>query len=211
MCSAYFLKRVQRQAERAAQSLLDRLAAEARDRDLPLIRPTDPAPVIVQRGADGPQLESARWGLVPHWAKDTTIARQTFNARAETIAEKPAFRDSFRKSRCLVPASGWFEWTGEKKAKIRHAVMAPDDAGLLFAGLFAIWKRPDGEWLPTFTIVTVDAIDSLGQLHTRMPHTLSPDHAALWLEGTPDDAMHLLAANDLEYVIEPPVPGPTLL
>jgi putative SOS response-associated peptidase YedK len=204
MCSAYYLKRIERKALKAAAALLEKLRREAHETALPLIRPTDPAPIIANT-AEGPVLAHARWGLVPHWAKDTTIGRQCFNARGETVHEKPAFRDAFRHSRVLVPASGWYEWTGPKGRKLRHAV-EPVEGEVMFAGLRAAWKRPEGDWLETFTIVTVDAIDSLGKLHDRMPLPVPEAEWSLWLEGSPDDARALLVpANDERYTIEPPV------
>lgn len=204
MCSAYYLKRIERKAERAAQALLEKLRLQAHDEALPLIRPTDPAPLIAM-SEDGPVLAHARWGLVPHWARDTTIARQCFNARGETVHEKPAFRDSFRKSRVLVPASGWFEWTGPKGRKLKHAI---EQTGreIMFAGLRAAWKRPDGEWLETFTIVTVPALASIAHLHDRMPLPVPEAEWSLWLEGSVDDARALLEPDVAEYMIEPPVP-----
>ncbi len=202
MCSAYYLKRIERKAERAAAAMLEKLRLEAHATELPLIRPTDPAPVIATKH-DGPFLLHARCGLVPHWAKDTTIARQCFNARGESVDEKPAFRDAFRAQRVLIPASGWFEWTGPKGRKLRHAI-APIDGALMFAGLRASWKRPDGAWLDTFTIVTAPALPGLEGVHDRMPLPVREAEWSIWLDGTPDDARALLTPDDAAYTIEPP-------
>jgi putative SOS response-associated peptidase YedK len=203
VCSAYYLKRIERKAERAAAALLEKLRQQAHETALPLIRPTDPAPVIAM-SRDGAFLMHARWGLVPHWAKDTTIARQCFNARSETVHEKPAFRDAFRGGRVLVPASGWFEWTGPKGKKLRHAV-EPRDGTLVFAGLRASWKRPDGDWLDTYTIVTAPALPGIAHLHDRMPVPVPEAEWSLWLEGAPEDARALLLPDEDEFAIDPPV------
>ena len=206
MCSAYYLKRIERKAERAAAALLEKLRLQAHETALPLIRPTDPAPLIAS-SPEGPVLMHARWGLVPHWAKDTTIGRQCFNARGETVHEKPAFRDSFRKSRVLVPASGWFEWTGPKGHKLKHAV-EPASGELMFAGLRASWKRPEGDWLDTYTIVTVPALASIAHLHDRMPLPVPQAEWSIWLEGSPDDARAVLEPDEATFSIEPPVADP---
>ena len=152
MCSAYYLKRIERKAERAAAAMLEKLRLEAHEAALPLVRPTDPAPVIAM-SREGPFLLQARWGLVPHWAKDTTIARQCFNARSETVHEKPAFRDAFRGGRVLVPASGWFEWTGPKGKK-RAGGAIPEKAQQMFMtvcatchGAYCTGKGPASETL----------------------------------------------------------------
>lgn len=203
MCSAYYLKSIQRKAERAAAALLEKLRLEAHQTALPMIRPTDPAPIIAL-GEAGPELAHARWGLVPHWAKDPTIARQCFNARGETVHEKPAFRDAFRRSRVLVPASGWYEWTGPKGRKVKHQV-EPRDGPLMFAGLRASWKRPAGDWLETYTIVTVPALASIAHLHDRMPLAIPEAEWSVWLEGSVDDARAVLEPDEAEYDIEPPV------
>lgn len=116
-------------------------------------------------------LRDASWGLVPAWAKDPTIARHTFNARAETIAEKPAFRDAFRSGRCLVPALGWWEWD---KTRRKTFIRRPDKRQLLFAGL---------EVGDTFTIVTQAAAPDLAEIHERQPVLLDPDQARRWLDG----------------------------
>ena len=203
MCSAYYLKRIERKAERAAAALLEKLRLEAHQTALPMIRPTDPAPLIAL-GDAGPELAHARWGLVPHWAKDPSIARQCFNARGETVHEKPAFRDAFRRSRVLVPASGWYEWTGARGRKLKHQV-EPRERALMFAGLRASWKRPEGDWLDTYTIVTVPALASIAHLHDRMPLPVPEAEWSVWLEGTVDDARAVLDPDEDDYAIEPRV------
>lgn len=127
-------------------------------------------------------LRDASWSLVPAWSKDPTIARHTFNARSETLAQKPAFRDAFRTGRCLVPAVGWWEWDRSRR---KISIQRPDGQQLLFAGL---------EVGDTFTIVTQAAAPHLAQVHDRQPVLLDPDQALLWLDthASPGDLALLL-------------------
>lgn len=148
------------------------------------VRPTDWAPVIREEG--GSRLAvPARWGLIPSWAKDVAIAQHTFNARAETLAEKPAFRTAFKRRRCLVPASAFFEWQavpGEKrKRKLRFA--ARDGKPLALAGLWETWGEPEsGETVHSFTVVTTRANDFMAPIHERMPVILGEDDWDTWLD-----------------------------
>ena len=117
-----------------------------------------------------------RWGLVPHWAAEARIAGRTFNARAETIAVTPAFRDAFRRRRCLVPVDSFYEWRREDGIRQPYRVVAADGNPLVLAGLWAGWRDPaDGSIRRTFTIVTTAANDALRDLHDRMPVILPSD------------------------------------
>jgi putative SOS response-associated peptidase YedK len=134
-----------------------------------------------------------RWGLVPSWAKDTNFNASTLNARAETLAEKPAFRTSFRRRRCLVPADGFYEWKEVgKKHKQPHVIRPLDGQPLAFAGLWDCWQAPGGETLQSMTIVTTSANALLRPLHERMPVILPPEHYALWLDPRLQKADELL-------------------
>jgi putative SOS response-associated peptidase YedK len=153
------------------------------------IAPTDLAPVLLP--ADGHRrLALYRWGLLPFWADDPRSAAKLINARCETVADKPAFRDAFARRRLLVPASGWYEWTHASPAKGRakppptpHWIHAPDDAVLLLAGVGAAWRdRATGETRETFAILTTDASTSTREVHDRMPLVLAPELADLWLD-----------------------------
>src|SRR5690606_20068265 len=121
------------------------------------IAPTQHAPVL--RLEDGERvLENFRWGLIPFWARDASIGARTINARAETVASKPAFRVAFRERRCLVPASGYYEWKATADGKQPYWISPPDGALLTFAGLWEVWRpAPDAEPVHTFTILTTGA------------------------------------------------------
>lgn len=148
------------------------------------IRPTDWAPVI--REQEGQRLAvPARWGLIPSWAKDEKIAQHTFNARAETAGEKPAFRTAFKRRRCIVPANAFFEWrtlAGEKrKQKLRFA--SRDGHPLALAGLWETWHQPESDApIQTYTIITTTANAFMAPIHDRMPVVLSPVDWGVWLD-----------------------------
>ncbi len=134
----------------------------------------------------------ARWGLVPSWAKDTSMASKMINARAETVAEKPAFRTAFRRSRCLIPADGFFEWKTENGAKQPYRIEMADDGLMAFAGLAERWRSPDGETIESCTIVTTEACPALTDVHHRMPVILDQDRFETWLSGDPSAAAKVM-------------------
>lgn len=141
---------------------------------------------VVRLDADGQrELVRMRWGLVPFfWAKALKELPATFNARAETVHQKPMFREAFRKRRCIVPASGFYEWTGKPGAKIPHLFTAADGSPLLaFVGLWESWHEPEtGERLNSVTIVVSDASAWMQPYHDRMPVLLTPDQFGPWLD-----------------------------
>ncbi|MDX7950900.1 SOS response-associated peptidase [Lichenihabitans sp. Uapishka_5] len=145
------------------------------------------------------ELVRMRWGLVPAWwSKTLRDVPATFNARAETVAAKPMFRDAFRQRRCIVPASGFYEWTGPKGARVPHLFTAGDGSPVLgFAGLWDRWRDPDtGAEILSATIVVSDASDWMVPYHDRMPVLLTPDGFDAWLSGRADAAMLRPAAAD---------------
>jgi putative SOS response-associated peptidase YedK len=129
-----------------------------------------------------------RWGLVPGWAKGGAAGRSMINARVETVATKPAFRNAWRTRRCLVPASGYYEWRADAASKQPYYIQPVDAPLLLFAGLWERWRQPDGGWLHSYAIVTREAEGGLRDLHQRMPLMLSPPLLQGWLGGTPEQA-----------------------
>ena len=146
------------------------------------IAPTQPAPVV-RRGGDGRrELALLRWGLVPSWAKDPSIGNRLINARAETVADKPAFRSAFKNRRCLVVADGFYEWRKVGDGKQPYRITLPDGGPFAFAGLWERWA-PAGEAIESFTIVTTDANPRLRPIHDRMPVILDPADHETWLEG----------------------------
>ena len=133
----------------------------------------------------------ARWGLVPHWAKDPAIAYRMINARSETAAEKPAFREALCQRRCLIPASAFYEWQGEKPPKQPYAIYADDREPFAFAGLWERWGDP-AKPLETFTILTRTADPAIAWLHERQPVVLARSRFEDWLGGPTADATALL-------------------
>jgi len=146
------------------------------------------------------QLRVMRWGLVPFWAKDVKIGSRMINARAETVAEKPAFRRAFAKRRCLVPADGYYEWQPQPGgAKQPIYITRADGRPLAFAGLYELWRDPavpsaDADaWLWTTTIITTSAPDELGMIHDRMPMIIDPAGWTDWLDPAASDVADLRA------------------
>lgn len=139
----------------------------------------------------GRVLAAARWGLVPTWAKDPEAGPKPINARAEGLAEKATFRGAFRHGRCLVPASGFYEWQRVGKARLPHYIRPRHGGLLVFAGLWSEWAGPEGE-LPTFTIITTTPNAVMASLHDRMPVILGPEDQARWMGGATREAASLL-------------------
>jgi putative SOS response-associated peptidase YedK len=130
-----------------------------------------------------------KWGLLPSWAKDASMAEKLINARAESVAEKPAFRNAFRRMRCLIPADGFYEWEPTPSGKQPWFFRMKGSGLLAFAGLWEHWKQPDGTELQTATIITTDANELARPVHDRMPVILQPADYAAWLvakTGTED-------------------------
>ncbi len=146
--------------------------------------PTQNLPVILNEEAGAIQL--LRWGLVPFWAKDPSIGNRMINARAETLAEKPSFRNALHKRRCLVLADGFYEWQQTAYGKVPMRITLESGAPFAFAGLWETWRSPEGETLRTFTIITTEPNALLAPIHNRMPALLLPEHEQLWL----DDRAH---------------------
>ena len=154
------------------------------------IAPTQEAPVIVQ-AKEKRTLELFRWGLIPWWAKDPAIGNSMINARAETLAEKPAFKNLLGMRRCLVLADGFYEWRKEGKGKVPMRFRLKSGELFAFAGLWDAWKQPDGSLLRTYTIVTTEPNDVLRPIHNRMPAMLNNDDAQKWL-AVDDEIAHAL-------------------
>ncbi len=147
------------------------------------IAPTQQAPVIALDEAGGRQIRLLRWGLVPRWTRELKSLPLLINARADTIAEKPSFRDAFAKRRCLVPADGFYEWraiAGKRKQPWR--IELADRKAFAFAGIWEAWKSPEGEIVKSFAIATTEANSALAPIHARMPVILARDDEAKWLD-----------------------------
>jgi len=152
-------------------------------------------PVIIHTKKN--EIVMMKWGLVPRWTQDIRRARRTINARAESLAEKPSFRDLLVNRRCLVPASGFFEWKKEGTRKIPFYIHLPGAPLFAFAGLYDQWKAPDGTCLFTYTIITTQPNERVAPLHDRMPSILSPEHEERWLSDTP------MSNEDLKEILVP--------
>jgi putative SOS response-associated peptidase YedK len=147
-------------------------------------------PAVIREGEN--RLVSFRWGLIPSWAKDPAVGRKMFNARAETLAEKPSFREAFQRRRCLIPADGFYDWTGEKghRTAVRFRLRSGEPFG--FAGLYETWRSEAGEPLNTCTIITTEPNPLIASVHDRMPVILSGEKMALWLDSLVRDPARLL-------------------
>ena len=166
--------------------------------------------LIVRADASGRRaFGSALWGLIPSWAKDRKLGFRTINARAETLAEKPAFRAAFRRRRCLIPADGFYEWQATASGKQPYYFRGTDRRPLAFAGLWETWRDPaTGESVLSATIVVTSANALVRPIHDRMPAILRPEHYGLWLDaGTTDPSAlsPLLAPAAPEWLTLHPV------
>ena len=132
------------------------------------VAPTDPVYVVLQR-EDRRRLRAVRWGLVPSWAKDPKVGARFINARQETLADKPAFRSAYARRRCLVPADGYYEWQQQHGRKQPWFLFDRGGDPLAMAGLYEVWRAPDGGRLWTCTVVTTSAADEHGDIHDRTP------------------------------------------
>ena len=157
------------------------------------IAPTQEAPVIRRtKEGDGRELAMLRWGLVPFWAKNLAAGNKMINARCEGVEEKPAFRQALQKRRCIVPATGFYEWMGAPGRKQPYAVTFPDHPVFGFAGLWERWQPDAGEPIDTFTIITTDANQTVARIHDRMPVIIPPEQVETWLNGDVEEARKLL-------------------
>jgi putative SOS response-associated peptidase YedK len=156
------------------------------------LAPGQEAPVVVEEGAK--VLKPMRWGLVPYWAKEASIGYKMINARAETLAEKSSFKKSFRERRCLVLADGFYEWCKlkGKRTGVPMRFILKSREPFAFAGLWDAWKRPEGDVLLSFTIITTGANELLRSVHDRMPVILRPQDEDKWLDPDLKNIDHLV-------------------
>jgi putative SOS response-associated peptidase YedK len=153
------------------------------------LAPTERIKFIFSNADEQRQVGVARWSLVPHWSRTGTTETPLFNARSETVLQKPAFRDAFIRGRCLVPASGWYEWKRDGVSKQPFYLRLETGEPFAFAGLFDVWRGEEGKRLVSCTILTTAAPEELRWLHERMPVIMDYDRYDLWLDrSTPDIA-----------------------
>jgi putative SOS response-associated peptidase YedK len=148
--------------------------------------PQSVQPVVrVNRDTGGREFALLKWGLVPFWAKDAKMAYSTINARAEEVNTKPAYREAFRKRRCLIPADAFYEWRKvDPKNKRPYAIALKSDKPYAFAGLWELWRPKEREPLETFTIITTDPNELVEPMHDRMPAILEPGEYERWLDAS---------------------------
>lgn len=154
------------------------------------VAPTQHVPVV--RGTDhGNVLCDMKWGLIPSWSKDSAIASHTINARCETVAEKPSFRHAIKYSRCIVPISGFYEWSHTGGKKIPNYIYMSDHSTMSLAGIWEHWKSAEGQEIETFSILTTASNSLIRPLHDRMPVILQPADYGLWLSKNMHDPHEL--------------------
>ena len=166
------------------------------------------AAVRTASAGTGRELALLRWGLIPSWSKDPAIGNRLINARAETVREKPSFRNAFRRHRCLIPANGFYEWQRLERGKQPYFVRMRDERLFAFAGLWDRWESPDKGVIESCTILTTVANAVLSTIHDRMPVILPPAEYARWLDPAlqnTDSLAPLLAPFPAEEMLAFPV------
>lgn len=179
------------------------------------ISPSQKVAVVRQHNSGDRELSLLQWGLIPSWSKDPTIGYKMINARSETVHEKPSFKQAFHSRRCIIPASGFYEWEKSGKDKIPHYIHLREGNVMSLAGLWERWKSPDGVELQTCTILTTSANSLIKKLHDRMPVILHSEEFDLWLNKDVDDVkqlselFHPYPSDQLtEYVVDKEVNSP---
>jgi len=162
------------------------------DRDLPKYTPRfniapeqiSPTIPIVVRHRGGNECRLMHWGLIPHWAADPSIGNRMINARAETLTELPSFKSLVNGGRCIIPADGFYEWRKEGKRKVPMWIHLKSKEPFAFAGLWDVWRKPDGKRVESFTIITTEPNELIEPIHNRMPVILRPEDEEQWLDGS---------------------------
>lgn len=151
---------------------------------------------VIRRSPEGQRvLHLLRWGLVPNWTKDASVGAKLNNARGESVAEKPSFRDAFRRRRCLIPASGFYEWQTAGKTKQPYYFSAADGAPLALGGLWESCRTPEGGLLRTTCVITASANALMAPVHDRMPVIVPPERWQAWLAAPADEIADLVAPS----------------
>jgi putative SOS response-associated peptidase YedK len=179
MCGRYRLSR----RKETIEEHFDSVSGEEEWNPRYNIAPTQPIPVIRQNPKEPVrELSLLRWGLIPSWAKDASVAAQMINARSETASTKPAFRDALKSRRCLIPADGFYEWKRDGKTKQPFCFEVNQGQLFAFAGLWDRWKDPSGNWIKTCSILTTTPNAVASGVHDRMPVILDPHDYDVWLD-----------------------------
>ena len=186
MCGRFGLSDTEQMERRFGVEATERLSFEPTYN----AAPGQTLPVIVPE-ASGRTLSFKRWGLVPSWTLDEKIGSRLINARSETATKKPSFRAALRERRCLVPANWFYEWKGDRGAKIPHVIRRRDGGLFAMAGLYETWQRPDGEALRTFAVLTRSPNSLVASIHDRMPVMLRESEEETWLSAETDPGRFL--------------------
>jgi putative SOS response-associated peptidase YedK len=171
------------------------------------IAPSQPVAIVRNTYKHEREMALVRWGLIPSWVKDPRAFKMLINARSESIADKPSFRAAVRHKRCLVPADGYYEWTGRAGAKRPHLIRPRERGPMAMAAIYENWLGADGSEIETMAILTTAANTTISVLHDRMPVIIPPEQFELWLDcrpGTTTEIAHLLAPapDDLLDIVE---------
>ncbi len=167
------------------------------------IAPSQPVAIVRNTPRHEREMALVRWGLIPSWVKDPRAFKMLVNARSESAADKPSFRAALRHKRCLVPADGYYEWTGNVGAKRPHLVHPRVAGPMGLAGIYENWLGADGSEIETMAILTTGANRALATLHDRMPVVIAPEHFDLWLDcrpGTTTEIVDLLRPAPEDYL-----------
>ena len=158
------------------------------------IAPSQPVPVITNESPA--ELTIVQWGLIPSWAKDPKMAFKMINARSETAHEKPSYRAAFKRRRCLIPTTGFYEWIKTEDGKQPYFIHRNDKDVFSFAGLWEVWRNPEGDEVWTCTILTTNANEKIKHLHHRMPVILEGDARDAWLDNASE-------SDELRAIMQP--------
>ncbi|HEX2915209.1 MAG TPA: SOS response-associated peptidase [Chloroflexia bacterium] len=182
MCGRYSLTNVSHLGERFKVKQ-ENLPVEPRYN----VAPTQQMPVVYQHENEERKIELMKWGLIPFWSKEPKASYSTINARAEGIADKPAYRRPIRNQRCLIPADGFYEWQKSGLGKLPFYIHLKDSEIFSFAGLYDLYKDPNGQIIKTYTIITTDANELMAPIHNRMPVILHRENEEEWLDPAVSD------------------------
>ena len=205
MCSRYDLTSPP-EAVRAYFGYSDKPNFPPRDN----IRPTEPIAVVLLDETGARRFRLMRWGLLPHFVKDPKTFPTLFNARSEELLSKPSFRNAVRRRRCLIPADGFYEWTGPKGQRRPYYLRPRTPHLFAFAGLYESWSEPEGGVIDTATLLTCEPNATIAPLHNRMPVILAPDRYGAWLDTkdvSAEDALALTGPAPDDFLEAIPLSG----
>ena len=202
MCGSFALKATTKDVEKLQPGLVSKVEISPKSN----IFPTQDVAVILNSNPN--EITSAYWGLIPFWAKDKFIGKNMFNARSETLSEKPSFKNLIKQKRCLIPATGFYEWKviGLKKSKQAYFINLKSNDIFAFAGLWDIWTDDNGNKLISTTIITTNPNKLVAAIHDRMPVIIPNKYFSTWLDTKSNQSIieNLLTAyNSEEMAAEP--------